>query len=373
MNMTVSNLDRVSVDSVKLAGQFSEIVGECGQELDIRTEIIKNFPLVTWLLNTPLSKRVRSNMFRSNRCGMYKDENGIWNLKVPGSVWSVPTTSSASECCFVPFEFDKCAGTVPLNLLCLKDCSTIADELVQSRLRSASVEGLASEGQSEKQVRENIAKLSFALLQALNAMWGHVDTYVEATPLKPFHGMAEVMGNPAVSAIDGSNILTAFKSLGCRTSVLGTNFVIAVNPIIYQSIESAITPDQFGNLPSGWTKVDGKLRFNGMPFIEDNYVPVDWTDGVGEAWILSGDAVGLYFMDNLIATDQFTRRIETAETVEGGCASECTYYYNLGSAFNSSAAKLAKIVDIPISSACASGVADLHGLVVPTTLIPNVG
>lgn len=374
MDMTLEYLKANAVDSVKLSGAFSEIVGECNQEFNLRSEIQKNFPLVTWLLNTSLARQVRTNMFRSGRCGMFKDEDGVWNIKIPATLWSVPAESAATECCFVPFEFDKCAGTVPLNLLCLKDCNNITDELVQMHLKSPDVEGLASSSQTEAQVKENIAKLSFAFYQAMNAMWGHDDTYVTTTPLKPFHGMAEIMGNAAVCSIDGSNILTAFASLACRMSVLGggASYIIAVNPIIYQSIEAEIAPDQYGRYPAGWSKVGGELRFNGARFVQDKFVPVDFADSVGEAWVLTGDSVGLYMMDNLIATDKYTRKIDSVTNVEGGCASDCTYYYNLGSAFNSNAAKIAKIVDIPITAACKLGTTDLHGIIAPKTLVPNV-
>lgn len=378
MDKFLEMLDKASVDSVKLAGKFSDIIGDCcGAEVNLRTQLIDNFPLVAWLLGTSMSNYIRQNMYREGRCGMFKDNDGKWTLKVPGSLWSVPATSSAEECCFVPFEFDKCAGTVPLNLLCLKDCESIEDELVGYNLRSRAVEGLAYAGETEDEVRRRIARLSFAFYQAVNAIYGHDDVFVEgdgtSVPLKPFHGLAQVMDNPAVVAIEGGDIFSAFESLGCRARIIGGDYVIAVNPIIYQSIEAAIQPNQFNTYPAGWTKVNGELRYNGYRFIQDKLVPVDMETGTGEAWVLSGDVVGLYMMDNLFATDRFIRREDKVETLANGCASKCDYYYNMGAAFNSNAAKLMKIVDIPISGACASGIGDLAGLITPNTLIPNIG
>lgn len=377
MDLTLNVLDKASVDSIKLAGSFSDIIGDCcGPEVNLRTQLINNFPLVAWLLSTQLSSYVRTNMWREGRCMMFKDE-GKWTLKVPGAIWSVPATSSAEECCFVPFEFDKCAGTVPMNLLCLKDCESIEDELVGLNMRTRPVEGLAYEGETEDQVRRRIARLSFAFYQAYNAIYGHDDTFVEgdgtSVPLKPFHGLAQIMDNAAVAAIEGGDVLSAFESVGCRAGLIGGSYVIAVNPIIMNSIKAVVRPDQFGRYPAGWSVVGDSVRFNGMRFIEDKLVPVDWEDGTGEAWILSGDSVGLYMMDNIFATDRFIRRQENVETLENGCASKCDYYYNFGAAFNSNAAKLMKVVDIPISGACAAGIGDLTNLLTPNTLVPNIG
>ena len=377
MDMTLNVLDKASVDSIKLAGSFSDIIGDCcGPEVNLRTQLINNFPLVAWLLSTQLSSYVRTNMWREGRCMMFKDDNK-WTLKVPGAIWSVPATSSAEECCFVPFEFDKCAGTVPMNLLCLKDCESIEDELVGLNMRTRPVEGLAYEGETEDQVRRRIARLSFAFYQAYNAIYGHDDTFVEGdgtnVPLKPFHGLAQIMDNAAVAAIEGGDVLSAFESVGCRAGLIGGSYVVAVNPIIMNSIKAAVRPDQFGRYPAGWSVAGDSLRFNGMRFIEDKLVPVDWEDGTGEAWILASDSVGLYMMDNIFATDRFIRRQENVETLENGCASKCDYYYNFGAAFNSNAAKLMKVVDIPITGACASGIGDLTNLLTPNTLVPNIG
>lgn len=375
MDIALNLLESVAVDRVQLSGSFADVVGDCcGADLKTRSDIVNRFPLVTYLLTTTLANDVRSRMYDAKRCGMDKDSNGKWQIKVPGLIWSEPQTSSAEECCFVPFEFDKCAATAPVNLLCLKDCDDILDEFIQNRMRSGAVEGLSSERESEKTVRDRIARLSFAFYQAYNVIYGHDETFVTSgVPLKPFHGLAEIMDNAAVVAIPGGDIYSAFKSVGCRTSILGGEYVIAVNPIIMRSIESVIQPNQFGTYPAGWSMVNGQLRYMGMRFLEDRMVPVDMAEGTGEAWVLNGEAVGLYLADNLFATEEFTRRTHNVETLANGCASECVYYYNYGAAFNNNASKLMKIVDIPISGSCALGVADLTHIISPNTIVPSVG
>lgn len=375
LNVSTYDLERVAVDRQLLSGSFADVVGDCcGADLKTKSDIVNRFPLVTWLLQTELSNDVRSKMFMPKRCGMSKDGNGKWMIGVPGSIWSLPSESSAQECCFVPFEFDKCSTSVPLNLLCLKDCDDILDELVQARLRSAAVEGLSSERDTEKQVRERIARLSFAFYKAYNIIYGHDETFVETgVPLKPFHGLAQLMDNPAVVAIEGGDVYSAFKSVGCRASIIGGGKVIFVHPLIYQSIEEVIQPNMNGRYPAGWSVVNGELRFKGMRFIQDRLVPLDQANGTGEVWVLDGSAVGGIMFDQLFATEEYIRRVHNVETLENGCASECTYYYDAGATFNNDAAKIMKIVNIPISGACASGVADLANVLVPNTIVPNIG
>lgn len=375
MEFSKEMLNSVAVTRVDLAGSFADVVGDCcGADLKTRTDVVNRFPLVTWLLQTELANSVRSRMFGSKRCTLAKDGDGKWIINLPGLLWSLPAESASTECCYVPFQFDKCSGSVPINLLCLKDCDDILDEMIMSRKRSVDIDGLSSASETEKRTRERIARLSFAFYQAYAVIYGHDETFVETgVPLKPFHGLAQLMDNPAVVAIYGGDIYSAFKALGCRTRFLGGNKVIAVNPVIYNSIEEVIQPNMNGRYPTGWSMVNGQLHYQGMRFIQDRLVPVDVEAGTGEAWVLDGRSVGGFLADSLFASEEYTRRLHNVETLENGCASECTYYYNYGATFNNNAADIAKIVDIPISGACASGVADLKNIIIPNTLVPNIG
>ena len=374
INVSNEDLSKIAVDRHALSGTFADVVGDCcGADLKTRSDVVNRFPLVVWLLQTELSNTVRSMMFEAKRCGMSKVD-GKWMVNIPGQIWSLPGESSAQECCFVPFQFDKCSTSVPLNLLCLKDCEDILDEMVQNRLRSATVDGLAYAGETEKAVRDRINRLSFAFYEAYNVIYGHDETFVETgVPLKPFHGLAQLMDNPAIVSIAGGDVYAAFKSVGCRKAFLGGTSVIWVNPIIYRSIAEQIQPNMYGRYPAGWTMVNGRLQYQGMRFEEDRLVPVDMENGVGEAWLLDGSAVGGFLFDQLFATEAYTRRIPSEASLADGCAVDCTYYYNAGTTFNNNASKLMKIVDIPISGACASGVADLTDIIIPNTLVPNIG
>lgn len=373
MNLDTRMLDAVAVDMKNLSTNFGDIVYDCyGMEgATLKSEMQNRFPLVTWLLNTRLSQSMRSISTRG-MMAIHKDTDGKWVMEVPRTIWSELPTSTAEECCWLPFDFAKCAGYVPLNLLCLKDCEEVMDVFVGRLLRPGEVAPLSYAGESLETVKRRIARLSMAFFTAHNIILGVDGVYTDT--LKPFHGLLSVMENQAVLALYGTSILSAFDSLGCRLAVLGgaDSSIIAVNPIIMRSIEAEVRPGQNGELPAGWSMVNGRLRFYGIPFIEDKTVPVDLDAGTGEAWLLDGDAVGVFMGTDLAPADNFIYKNSDPAAAADGCRTDCTYYYNFGAAFNNNANKLAKIVDIPIDSACASAIGDLGGLIVPETLIPNI-
>lgn len=372
MNMAIKDLEQIAVDSRMLASNFTDVVPSCcGADADPKTFLMNNHPLYAWLINTQLSARVRDEMNgRNANCFLYKDSDG-YKLKVPATFWSLAPQGSAEECCWVPFDFAKCEGEVPIKRLCLKDCDTIDDELMGRFLRvNDDFGGVARSGETYWETKKRIARMSMAFLTVLNLMHGRIGQTTNV--VKEFHGLFDVMSNPAVVAVDGTNILSAFASIACRFRALGiTNAVIAVNPIIYASIDAAVQPSQFGIMPSGWTRVNGELYAYGMRFIEDRFVPVDIEDGLGEAWLLSSDAVGAWLATDLMPADAFIKESGHKEqTLANGCGSDCTYYYNYGSVFNNNANRLARIINIPISGQCVSSTADITGVIFPQTLIP---
>lgn len=385
-NVSTSKLDKVAVDSAKLASNFPEVMGDCyGVEgADVTSIIQDKFPLVDWLMDTDPSRALRSelngqyrdatsNRFHKATIGEGEEAQSKWVMETPRSIWTTEPPSTANECCWLPFDFAKCAGQVPINLLCLKDCGNIEDDLMGDILRyneRNSVAPIAYAGDTFNEVRKRIDRLSMIWYTAHNVIHGIDNTYTDT--LKPFHGLLAVMENPAVAHYSGTNILSAFAQLGCRLALLGGEQIIAVNPLIYQSIVAAIVPDMNGNLPAGWTKsATGEITFNGRRFIQDKLVPVNTEAGTGEAWVLDRETIGLFLATDLAPTDRFVRYsgINTVETPT--CGEECMYMYNLGAVWGTDANKLAVITDIPVVSACAGAMADLASLVAPTTLIPR--
>lgn len=377
--VSTAELEAVAVDLKYLATNFTDVVPDClGIGADPKTELMNENPLYVWLLNTPLSRRVRGliNDVDRGACILHKDAtSGKYVIEIPGSFWSLPAQDTSTECCWVPFDFAKCASNVPVNRVCLKDCDNLDDIMIGNILKlNRSYGEFGSRGQSYTAVKERIAKLSMAFLTANNAILG---TDNNTTPiLKPFHGLLQVMMNPAINVIDGTDILSAFDSMWCRLSLLGyRDVVFATNPIIYESISSKIQLGQNNRYPIGWKKDGDSVRFHGIRFIQDRHVPVDLAGGTGEVWVLSGDAVGLWMMRDLLNPikrpshdgGQFTEK-----PLADGCGEECKWWYNYGAAFNNNANKLMNIVNVPISANCISATGDLGGLIQPETLVPKI-
>ena len=386
-NVSTNKLSQVAVDKAELASNFPEVANGCtGIEGAKVSDIIQDrFPLVDWLMDTTPSRELRGELNRASDvyCGgrFHKatigegaDAQTKWVIETPRSIWTTEPTSTANECCWLPFDFAKCAGQVAINLLCLKDCGNIEDDLMGDILRISerqAVDPISRTGETFNEVRKRIDRLSMLYYTAHNVILGLDNTYTDT--LKPFHGLLAVLENPAVAHIDGTNILSAFAQLGCRLDILGGDQVIAVNPVIYSSIAAAIVPDQNGNLPAGWTNANGVITFHGRRFIQDRLVPVDTGAGTGEAWVLDGETLGMFLATDLAPTDRFIRYsgINNVEPATK-CGEECMYMYNLGAVFGSDANRLAVIQDIPVSSACTGAISDLAQLIQPTTLIPRV-
>lgn len=372
MDFSTNMLEKVAVDRKYLATNFADIVPDCsGAGADPKTQILTQFPLVSWLINTPLSTRVRQGIASNGQCMMHKNSDGKWVLEVPRTAWTLPPASTKDECCWTSMDFAKCEGTVPLNLLCLKDCNNVIDELMGDVVTiSSGLAGIANKGETIETVRKRVAKMSMAFLTAYNVILGIDDTYTDV--LKPFHGLLSVMENAAVTKVLGTNILGAFDSVACRLAVLGMNDVIfATHPVIYEAIKQEVVKGQNGEYPTGWSRNGDEITFNGIKFIRDYLVPVDLTAGTGEVWVLSGDSVGLYLMTDLMPRDKF---IKSSGHVAGkpadGCGNDCDYYYNIGSAFNNNAMKVMAITDIPVGSVCAAATSDLSAVINPTSFIP---
>lgn len=367
-------LEDIAVDRTALATNFTDVIPECcGTDVEVRTALQTRHPLYAWLVGTELSRRVRNDVNGANgNCFLQKDEDG-YLIKVPGTFWSLEPTDTSEECCWVPLDFAKCSGNVPVRRLCLKDCDSVDDELMGRFLRVGSnYGGVARKGETYAETKKRIARLSMAYLTVKNIMFGRIGQTTAV--LKEFHGLFDVMSNAAVVSIAGTNVLSAFDSLWCRLSLLGSTngMVFGLNEIVYNSLLDSVVPGQFGELPGGWTRNGDELRFHNIPFIRDE-VPVDLEAGTGEIWLLTSDAVGVWLATDLMPRDAFIKESGHQEgTLANGCGSACTYYYNYGAVFNNNANRIAKIVDVPISASCMATTGDLGAIIMPNTLIPNV-
>lgn len=374
-NETYKKLALVAVepkDIMELSTNFIDVISDC-ESLDdftLRNELQDYYPLATWLLGTRMASTMRRRSTDPQKFHKSSTEGVEWEMDVPGTVYTLEPSNEGTDCCWTMPDFAKCAGNVPLMMLCLKDCDKIFDQMIMERLRineRASLEGIANEGETVDDVNERLRIVWFAFYLAHTAIMGTTNTSDNIT--KPFHGLLQVVQNPAVVSISGANILAAFASIGCRLDVLGgDDWVFATNPLIYSSLKAAIVPDQYGKYPADWEVRDGELYYKGIGFIRDKILPVDLTAGTGDVLLIDGSATGLFFGFNL--NDPYEIRNDfTEQTLENGCGQVCTYLYNFGAVANNNANRIMVVSGVPISSACTE-IADLAGLINPNTLIP---
>lgn len=373
-----AGLEAIAVDKRLLATNFTDVVPDClGLGADPRTEIMNRHPLYNWLINTQLSRRVRGMIDSVDKgmCILHKDGTGKYVIEIPESFWTLPAQDTSAECCWQPFDFAKCGSNVPVNRLCLKDCDNI-DDIILGRFQkvNANYGDIASRGDDFVTIKERVARLSMAFLTAYNVILGTDNNTTDI--LKPFHGLLQVMSNPAIAVIEGTDILSAFDSMYCRLAMLGgEGYVFATNPIIYNSLLNVIRVGQNGQLPLGWSRSGDEIRFHGIGFIQDRHVPVDLQAATGEIWVLASDAVGLWMaadLTNPIKRPTYAGGQFEEQSLADGCGNECKWWYNYGAAFNNNSNKLMNIVNVPISAYCVATTGDLGGLITPTTLIPKV-
>ena len=370
MNM----LDQRAVDVQTLASNFIDIISDCEglEDFSLRNELQNRYPLATWLSGTRFSRTLRQ---RSTNPQMFHKggEDAEWVMEVPGSVYTLTPVNSGDDCCWTLPDFAKCSSNVPLSMVCLKDCNTIFDDMVYDRLRidsRISLEGFAREGETLADVENRIRHLWMAFYTFHTVILGTMAT--SDNIVKPFHGLLEVLQNPAVVAVSGANILAAFDSIGCRIDVLGgRDWVFGVNPLIYRSIDEAVTPDDRGMLPAGWSRdANGRLRYKDIGFIDDKLVPVDMEAMTGDIWLIDGEATGL-FLGYAVGNEKEISKDFTEKEKAEGCGEMCYYLYNYGTVANNNANRLMVISDVAVSSACTE-IADLAGLINPQTLVPAV-
>lgn len=371
-NFNLNRLMRQAVEVQELASNFVDIISDCQslEDFTLRNALQDRYPLAVWLMETRFSNVLRDMESDPQRFHKGGEDNKQWVMDVPGTVYTLAPANSGDDCCWTIPDFAKCAGSVPMSFVCLKDCDNIFDSLVYDKLRinaKAALERFAREGETINQVENRIRHLWMAFYTMHTAILGTMQT--SDNIVKPFHGLLEVLQNDAVISISGANILAAFDSIACRLAVLGgDDWVFAVNPLIYRSIKAVIKKDERGEYPDGWSvDANGRLRFEGIGFIDDKLVPVDMEAMTGDIWLIDGSATGLYLAYDL--GREAERDTFTEETKANGCGTECHFLYNFGTVANNNANRVMVISGVPVSSACTE-IADLASLINPTTLVP---
>lgn len=374
MDEMIKMLDSRAVDmrtAQKLASNFIDIISDCQslEDFDLRNALQDEYPLAVWLMGTRFSRVLRDMESDPQRFHKGGEGEAQWVMDVPGSVYTLAPVNSGDDCCWTIPDFAKCAGSVPMAFVCLKDCDNIFDSLVYDKLRinaKAALERFARQGETLAQVENRIRHLWMAFYTMHTLILGTMNT--SDNIVKPFHGLLEVLQNDAVISISGANILAAFDSIGCRLAVLGgDDWVFALNPLLYRSLDAAVVADERGQLPAGWSRVNGRLRYNGIGFIDDKLVPIDMENMTGDIWLIDGSNTGAYLAYDL--GREAERETFTEETKANGCGTECHFLYNFGTVANNNANRVMVISGVPVSSAC-TAISDLAALINPTTLVP---
>lgn len=337
------------------------------------------FPLVSWLMATPASRKMQNAMNRG-AWSLSKKEDGKFYIQLPFTYGTTEPKSTQGECCWVPLDLAKCGSNAPLALLCLKSCEPIMDNLVNETRKIKSNDMICyfqREGETIKEAQKRMDLISMAYFTAINVILGTMTT--GTATLKPFHGLLEVMEDKAVIKIAGANILSAFDSVGLRLAALGDgDYKFACHPLVLEGIKSVIVPGKYnGEYPDGWTKSEnGEITFKGHGFVADKLVPCDITAGTGDVWVLEGNTVGLVMGTTFQPSEKFQRHTFGAtDNPSEGCGTHCDYYYNFGCAFGTDANRLMVIQGIPMSAATLGDALNGLDLVLkPTTIVPiNIG
>lgn len=337
------------------------------------------FPLVSWLMATPASRKMQNAMNRG-AWSLSKKEGGKFYIQLPFTYGTTEPKSTQGECCWVPLDLAKCGSNAPLALLCLKSCEPIMDNLVNETRKIKSNDMICyfqREGETIKDAQKRMDLISMAYFTAINVILGTMTT--GTATLKPFHGLLEVMEDKAVIKIAGANVLSAFDSVGLRLAALGDgDYKFACHPLVLEGIKSVIVPGKYnGEYPDGWTKSEnGEITFKGHGFVADKLVPCDITAGTGDVWVLEGNTVGLVMGTTFQPSEKFQRHTFGAtDNPSEGCGTHCDYYYNFGCAFGTDANRLMVIQGIPMSAATLGDALNGLDLVLkPTTIVPiNIG
>lgn len=383
MKVSLKQVEKNSVDIEKLSNELTETlnnIGSFGVSNDLSQNQLKNpvqdkFPLVDWLMNTELSSVMR-NTRTSGNAVIYED-GGETVIKVPDLIHTELPADASGACCWLAPDLAKCSSNAPLRLLCLKDCTDMMTSLIDKNLQRVkatdSVSYFMQKGETIEEARKRLDRLAMAFYTARNMVLGTMDT--ETGTLKRFHGLLEIMEDSAVSSADGTNILAAFDTIGCRLSVLNDGkYKFAVHPLTYQAVQKEVKKGRNGNYPDGWEKdMSGNITYMGFGFIQDKTVPVDLDTNTGEIWVLDGAVLGAYLMTTLQPQENFIfTDAEHNNVPADGCAENCVYMYNVGTVFATNYNHLMMIQNVPLNTACAGDtLKGLDGLIQPETIVPR--
>lgn len=320
-------------------------------------------------ITSPMVAALLEKLGDSSLGSFSKDQNGDW--VITSYTWGTTDPDDGEGCCFVPFDIQACKDQAKVFSLCLKDCETTLDKMMNKELGYKGTDLLNYFQRLDwtyDQSLQFMAWFSFAYRTQRVIAQGLVD--YQGPGLRPFHGVAEVMSHPAVTPLRGADILGGFAQAGCVIDVLTAgataNYAIFVHPLGHAAIDAVVTEGRNGKLPAGWERgnfgsfhgTPVTLKFKGIPVVKDYYVPKDLeVNNTFEAYIidLSTTRASMVYNDLMIPKEA----IYTSQTIDptDNCTFvTCDVYENAGVVHSSNYARNILISDMPLGAHCSAGV-----------------
>lgn len=352
----LANAIQRNMDNAKLPSYLSK---DYSKALPSLGDFNITSPMVASMLESIKDSAIA--VFVKNNAGHWVTETYTWGTTDP---------DDGQGCCFTPFEIQACSDSARVFSLCLKDCETTLDKMMNEEVSYKGTDLLnyfQKAGMTYEASLQYIAWFSFAFRTQRVIAQGLVD--YQGVGLRPFHGIAEVMSHPAVTPLSGSDILGAFAQAGCILDVLqagASNYAIFVHPVGHIAIEAVVTEGKNGKLPQGWEKgsfgdffgTPVTLKYKGIPVVKDFYVPKDLeVNNTFEAYIidLSVTRVSMKYKELLIPADKI-RQGTTLEPDSDCNFVACDIYENAGVAHSANYARNILITGMPLNANCSAGV-----------------
>jgi len=368
-------------------GRTNPNIGEFGFGRDYSNATLAHpiqttFPLVTFLLNTPMAAAMRS-FIGSDLFSLQRSDNNLtgWSVPHPPKVHTLAPPDTSGKCCWRPIDIDFCEGKSDIALVCIEDHLDITERIIDSHRRAGGNDMYGfwqRRGETVADARRRWTRINMAWYTSRNLVLG--DSYTETETLKPMHGLMEVLERESVLNLDGLNLLAQMEIVHLRLSLLRalSGAVVWVHPLGLEAIRTLILPDNNGNRPDGWTVTTlGDISFRGIPFRTDDIIPVDLYNNTTEAYVLNGASIFGWLATDLMPPTDSIYHIEDwsgATSSPENCGAGSEYWYNMGVVDSTNDEHVMLISGIPLSGN-ATGIAldGIESLINPTTLVPRTG
>lgn len=297
------------------------------------------------------------------------NDNNEWEIK--DYTWGMTDPDDGNGCCFVPFEFQACKQKAVVRQLCIRDCQSLLDEMMLKNIRFTRndlINQFQRENETYNDAMTRFVQWSFAFRTQRVIAQGLLKG--DAPGLRPFHGVAQIMSDPATTPIKAGDILGGFAQAGCVLTALSQgnngNYAIFVHPLGVEAIKTRVVKNTNGEYPEGWEKgsfgnyhgYNVEVKFKGIPIVADPYVPIDYVKtNTFEAYIIDTSITKASMAKPLMqnARDHAIYGQVTDPDPNNGCAMvRCTTYINAGTVHCSNYAKNILVAGLPLGNSCAS-------------------